>query len=247
MATLTVADYLARMKQAIGNADPSTGFTLLQVLNESVRALFDYTDWEWRKRPPAFCSLVANQQYVDLPSDFGSNGILQTVHSIWSPTTYVNKVSLADIARYRGQPVQNHLNYFLALATPSQVSSTVRLTVPRLEIWPTPAADIPNAFRITYKAGAIELSSNTDVPNIPAGYEQMLTHLARARIQFYEYGPTSPEAAAELSLADREFANLSAADGNQEEDAGPIRGGAAAPYLNGNSYPFRPFSTFPTR
>lgn len=248
MATLTVADYVLRMKQAIGNQNPSTGFTLLDVLNETVRYLFDYADWSWRYRPPTYCSLVNAQEYCTLPSDFGANGELLSVHSIWSPVTFVNKVSLPDIARMRGQPIQNHLNYYVAVAYPTQGSQLVRPGTPRLEIWPTPGADVSNAFRITYKAGAIELTDNAHVPNIPSSYEQALTHLARARAMVYETGADNPKATAELVLAKDDLNRLMESDGMQESDSGVMSGGAAQMYRNPkrNDY-LRPFSTFPTR
>lgn len=245
---LTVAQYTARIEHAIGNESPATGFSTLEILNEALRALFGYADWSWRLRSPALLSLVASQEYVALPSDFGTSGELLSIHSVWSPVSVVSKVSLADIATMRGMPLNNTFQYYVALSNPTQTSASVRPGTPRLEIWPTPGSNVSNAFRITYKSGPVDLSLTTDVPNIPREYENVLTLLARAYAMRYEYGSDAQETLAELASAEKEIRRLMEMDGMIESEAGPLTGGAAANYLptRGN-YPFRPFSTYTPR
>lgn len=233
------------MKHAIGNSDPSTGFSLLEILNEAVRYLFEYHNWNWRLRPPALLDLVASQEYVSLPTGFGSAGELLTVHSIWAPVTFVHKVGLDDIARMRGMPIQNHLNFYVAVASPDQVTTGLRPPGPRLEIWPTPAASVTSAFRITYRAGPATLSTSGQVPNIPQEYEAALTLIARAKTMLYEISAASPDALAELALAKDELARLMEADGSLEPDAGRMTGGAASLYGTDRNDLIRPFTTFP--
>lgn len=243
---LTVAEYSARMKQAIGNADPSTGFTLLEVLNEALRFVFDYHDWNWRLRPPALVNLVANIAYVALPSDFGSTGELLGVHSVWTPAAAVTKGDLSDIARLRGAPAQNTLNFTVAVVYPGQSSVSVKPAVPRLEIAPTPTASVSNAFRVTYRSGAVDLTASTNVPNVPPEFESALTHIARAQIMFYELGATSADAQAEFNMGTALLNDLKESDGMHDADAGVVHGGAARQYLPGFTDASRPFNSFPT-
>src|ERR1017187_2515887 len=118
MATpLTVADYEARMLQAVGNpAALSTGIVLIDVLNEALQYVFTYDNWTWRARSPVLLDLVVNQSYVSLPADFGTGGELDSIASIWSPLTFVHMCGLAEIAKYRGLPTQNYLQFYLAIS-----------------------------------------------------------------------------------------------------------------------------------
>ncbi len=248
MATLTVADYLLRMKQAIGNANPSTGFTLLDVLNEAVQYVFTYNNWSWRERPPALCNLVATQTYVSLPSDFGNGGELDAVASIWSPITVVHITSVAEIARLRGLPLYNSLEFYVAVSFPTQASVTTAPPQPQLEVWPTPQASITGAFRIVYRAGYVTLTSNTQVPNVPPEFTAALTLTARAMTLRYESGSDNPQALAEFAAANAELDRLKDNDGLSQSDMGHISPGAAAAFLpQRNPGWWRPFTTIPVR
>lgn len=242
---LTVSEYKSRMKHALGNAEPSTGFSFLEVLNEALRYVFGYANWNWKLRPPALLDLVEDQEYVSLPSDFGSGGELLTVHSVWAPVTFVSKVGLDDIARLRGTPVASYMSFYVAVASPNQTTTAVRPAGPRLEIWPTPADDVSDAFRITYRAGPATLTSDSQIPNIPQEFESALTLVARARIMLYEIGSNSPDAVAEFAAAKDELARLMESDGSMEPDAGRMNGGLAAMYACGGG-DATPFSSFPT-
>jgi hypothetical protein len=231
----TVADYQAAMLHAIGNSQPATGITTLEILNDAVRELFTFSEWSWRRRPPATLNLVASQSYVSLPADFGE---LETVHWTTSPLVAVNKVGLDDIARLRGGVITDSYARYVAVSWPSQTTSSVRPAQARLEIWPTPTATAAAAIRIVYKAGAIDLVNAGDVPNIPKEYESALLMLARGKLKFHELDGDAVEYQAGLAALQK----LQEYDGLQERDAGAITGGAVADLACGQGT-WRPFST----
>lgn len=239
---LTTADYTARMKQAIGNADPSTGIVLLDVLNEAVQYIFTYSNWSWRQRSPLLLNLVSGQSFVSLPPDFGTAGEIDGVASLWSPLSFVFLTGLNEIARYRGLPMQNFLTYYLALSFPTQASAGVAPAQPVLEIWPTPQSNVTGAFRVIYRAGAVLLAGDTDIPNLPLEFTTALTLTARAKIMQYELGAEVPETLAATAAANAELDRMMANDGLSQSDAGHISAGAAAQYLDqGKPSFFRPF------
>lgn len=243
---LTVAEYKARMKQSIGNAEPSTGFAFVEVLNESLRFVFDYHDWLWRTRAPYLVSLTASQSYVTLPSDFGTAGELLSVHGV-SPSLRVSKGSLADVADARGMVTQDYFSYLVAVSYPAQTTVASRPGAARLEIVPTPTATLANAFRIVYRAGPTDLTNTTDVPNIPAEYEAALTRIACGNMMLYELGAASPDANAMFNSGVALLNNLMESDGLHDPDEGMIRHGAVRQFARGHGgEDARPFSTFPT-
>lgn len=239
---LTVAEYTARMQHAIGNSSPATGFSLLEVLNEALRHLFTYADWTWKHRAPALLTITQNVSFVPLPSDFGTSGELLSVHSVWSPEVFVEKVSLGDIADLRGSIATTYTKFYVAVSYPTQTAATSRPGAARLEIWPTPAETITSAFRVNYKSGPVDLTGNTDVPNVPREYEAALTLLARAMILRYEAGADSPAYLSEMKAATDELERLREADGAVDPDAGALSPGAAAAFIPARGkFPFRPF------
>lgn len=221
MATLTVADYIARMMHASKGAGTTDGVIMLDLLNEALTDLFNFHDWSWRKRPDTTLSFVADQSYVALPADFGE-GELFSVHSNSSATLGVVKVSLAELAAMRSVGTWASSNYYVALAYPIQASASVAPGAARLEIWPTPTDSTADAIRVTYKAGPIELGKNSDVPNIPRSFQAALSSLARGKVREYERGDFS-----ETNAGIARLQKLVENDGLREADVGRITGGAA--------------------
>ena len=245
---LAASDYLARMQQAIGNADPSTGFTLLDILNESMQHLFTANAWSWRQRDPILMDLVANQSFVLLPPDFGTGGQLDSIEGLWSPLNFVFLTGLNEIARYRGLPLQNFLTYYMALGFPTQANQGVAPAQPVLEIWPTPTSSVTGAFRVVYRSGYVILTDPSQVPNIPPEFSTALTLVARAKTLQYETGSDNPTAIAEWQAASAEIERMKEMDGMSQSDAGHLSPGAASRFMHrrGPGW-FRPFGAWPIR
>ncbi len=220
---LTVSQYKARMKQAIGNADPATGFTLLEILNESLRDVYGYAEWSWKTGAPASIDFVANTAYAALPTDFGT-GQLLSVHSPLVPIYRVIKTTLDDIAAKRGLIVSMPMTTYVAVSWPSQLNSVLAPGQARLEIWPTPSTSRTGAITITYRRGPATLTSDSQVPNIPVNFESALTSWARAQTMLRELGASDQGAVAEYNFAKSQLDSLKEQDGAQDSDLGLIQG-----------------------
>lgn len=236
----TVANYKAMMRHAIGGASPASGVDLLEVLNDALRELYVFHDWEFTRRlKTTGINFVSGQAYVTLPTDFGT---LVSIDTTVNDIITVTKTSLAEVERLRSTIYSGTYDFFVALSFPTQTSVTTRPGVPRLEIWPTPATSISDAIRIQYLATAVDLSADTDVPNIPKEFESALATLARGKIKFLEFDGDTTEYNAAIAM----MTKLKESDGASEQEVGGITGGAAEPFA-ANAGTLRPFDRFSIR
>lgn len=221
---MTVASYKNHMIHAIGG-NPDTRISLLQVLNEAVRYLFDQHEWNFRARPILETTVAAvdpptnpvtYNNYIDLPADFGE------ILSAHYGTRQVKFTSLEDIAHRRTNTLipPPLAAVYVALSFPGQSDVNSLQGSPRLEIFPAP--DSAATFALEYRAGAIQLVNDTDVPNIPPSFERALALLARAFICDYE----EQESTNEWAEAEKELEKLKAHDGLIQSNMGPSLGGA---------------------
>lgn len=182
--------------------------------------------------PAAFLS------YVTLPAD---------VAEITAITTKNNAIAnvlictLEEIAYRRGSPnaIAYDGLYRACLSFPTQADTTHTMPQPQLEIWPTPTASSPlGDLSLTYRGGAVQLVNQTDVPNIPAKLERLITLTARLFVLGYEEGQLQED-----KLWQNEFAAMKAADGRQELTIGQLKGGAVQGM---NPVQIREFRNIPT-
>jgi|WetSurMetagenome_2_1015567.scaffolds.fasta_scaffold23471_3 hypothetical protein len=165
------------------------------------------------------------EQHIDLPDDFGE---LLSVCTKNNAIANIINTGLPEIAWRRGTPnaVAYDGLYRCALSFPGQTSGAYTMPIPRLEIWPRPAASNSlGDLTLTYRARGIPLDNGTassyTVPNIPDTHERLLCLLVRLFAQGYE-----EEVVQEDPLVQAEVAMLLEADGRQDMDQGPIKGGA---------------------
>jgi hypothetical protein len=230
----TVQQYKALMRHAIGNVEPASGVDLLEVLNDALRELYAFHDWEFARRlQTTGLNLVSGQSYITLPSDFGT---LKSIDTTVNDIITVSKVSLEELERLRSTIYSGTFDFFVALAFPSQTSASVRPATPQLQIWPTPTSNISNAMRIQYIAKAVDLSADTDVPNIPKEFESALATLARGKLMMWERDGDINEYQSAIAM----LTKMKEADGSSEDEVGTITGGAAEPFLQ-QATQVRPF------
>lgn len=126
----------------------------------------------------------------------------------------------------------------------SQRNTTVDITQrppgPSLEIWPTPgtATQGGQGLILNYRAGAIDATVTTQIPNIRPEYEHLLEMLCRDFIQAYE----EDKAFSQNPDTAQEFERLKELDGRYQAEAGMIRNGAVRGPRRGV---FRPFNSIP--
>lgn len=213
---MTVANYKAQMKHAIGG-EPDSRVDLLQVLNDALRYLYNQHAWSFRERPILTVTTTPDQNYVELPEDFGE------LISVQFATRNVSLTSLTDIAHRRANtllpPPQSAV--YVALSFPAQVDVTSSQPLPRLEIFP----DVISAddYDIEYRGGPIALTEDSDVPNIPPDYERVLTLLARS----FTCDIEEQDSTVEWDKANVEIERLKDHDALTQSNMGQMQGGAA--------------------
>ena len=101
----------------------------------------------------------------------------------------------------------------------------------RMELWPTPVANVTAGLIGRYRRLLPALSADTDVPDMPQPWHVALKHLVRALAVSTEDEQDGPDWARFNELLPK----LIDMDGTQQDSLGPIRGGVGQPRDNYNS------------
>jgi len=185
---LTLAAYKLDAQHAIA-LDAATlapgdtaAFNAQQIVNEAGRMLYSARPWKFRETASADLDLTISQSYVAMPSGFRQ---LRSV-SYNSLTIGIELVDFATILDLRARNTgPTGFQYWAALVHPRRAAAGTPPTPPRLEIYPTPTATVTGALTISYRAGWTELTSDTDVPDIPLYCETLLRKFVRAVAEGY--------------------------------------------------------------
>lgn len=185
MARRTLAEYKDAVTHLLGN-EPSTGVTSLQIVNDAVKDLCACHGWRWRNGGPYTLSLVADQAYVELPADFGE------MNSIFYPGTLIRAMvptTMAHVERLRAQAVISPQYQYWYAVNVGQIDDSAPeegLSIPVLELYPTPSESVADALSITYFRDVPELADDADVPMIPSWLDACLFHLVRHKAAVIE-------------------------------------------------------------
>lgn len=220
---LTVTRHLELMGHALGKTAQSR-HRLIESLNNAGVRLFNEHSWNWRLRGPVQVPVVAGQQWIDLPADFGHHISVYVDNT--NPSVGFRKVivtSLEHLTELREQSVGRDLgDMFVA---PGLWGGSGE-ALPRWLVWPTPAVSGQPTLSLIYRAKwkALTEGDPEAVPNIPEFAERALMLAARAEAQLVEF--QDPQSADEIAYRE-EIDRLKAEDGRERAAIGlPIRGGA---------------------
>lgn len=225
---LTLADYKAHIKHALGGGDPAVIVTDADTtkklyVNEAGRLLVSAREWKFLERPSTTVNYTSGVSYVALPSD------CRKVISVRPKRGYFTDVRMTTfeaIDRMRSIVNTSVGITYLAVSHPTQTSASASPGAPRLEIYPTPSSSITDALTVRYAAGWTELSSDTDVANIPVWAEGLLVLLCRAIAKGYEEESLNERVAA--VLAGPVFSAVVDQDGMIQQDYGVLGIGQVA-------------------
>lgn len=219
----TAGDYISLAKHGIGFT-PDSRLNLWDLLNDAGRDLYALHEWWFRHRDGAL-SLVADQDYIDLPETWG--GLIGASMTEGGAFSSLECVTLAEIVRLRnnnaGAGVASGCLYAYFGAAEGQV---VVEDVPhaRAMLYPTPATSEAGAISVSFLGLWKEIDEDDDnaVPNIPASHENLLVNLHRAHAISLE-NQSDPH---ENAGVKQQLAILIPENGRRQRTAGRLGGGA---------------------
>lgn len=221
---LTLSDLQSEVRHALGGGEPSSERTSTQIVNEAGNYLFTMHQWNFRNRPQLTITIPADQDYVELPHDFGT---CVTTPRIDGLTTDFAFTSHSYLMLLRDQSLlPEGFDVFGAIVYPASPAPGVAMPRPRIELHPTSSSD--GTLRISYRARWIPLTQDNDVANVPEYAEGVLRECVRAVAQGYEDD--------DIATKDQRLAMVAAGpcfmaarseDAHAQSDVGVVRNGQA--------------------
>lgn len=207
------------MRHALGKL-PSPGHDIYESFNAAGNRLFDEFNWEWLTEGPVSLPVVAGQDYLDLPRDFGQ------LLDVWVPNTgtftQIEVVDRSAIAAMRAASSIASALGTLRICFNANARSRQGPSVPRALIYPTPETAGSPTLQLMYVRGWewVGPQDNDRVPNVPANFEHCLDLCARATACLIENQVATVEEAAYQKIVN----GLKEADTRQPSE-GFVRGG----------------------
>lgn len=180
-ARRTFADYKTQVLHALGNPDEADlDITAASIVNDALEHIAAMHEWNWLTTGQVSLDITADQDYVELPADFGALVALEHSEG-WArsmiPTTW------QDLLRMRQDVIHDWTwSYWYVINTGNVEvgQEDAGLTLATLNLYPTPADDFPGALSMVYRRFLRRLKDDTDRPQWPAYMDRPLSLLARA-------------------------------------------------------------------
>lgn len=146
------------------------------LVNDAGQYLVTLHDWPFLERSSVLLDLVGGQDHINLPPGLTQIDALEVVTTV---TTSLVQTTLAVINRLRSDELTSPGAYHWAVEWPGQYVSTEAVPGPRLALWPTPADDEAEAFRLTWSGGWRTLTQPDEVHTLPPAMEILLVEVIR--------------------------------------------------------------------
>lgn len=222
------AAYKRDVLHALGNPDEDDlDISAGEIVNDALLQLVSMHPWRWLQTGEETLSLTEDQNYIELPSDFGTLVSIEYDEN-WSTTMI--ETTWADLQRMRTGPIREwSRSYWFVIVTGIHADydgegeeGQAGLAVPRLEIYPTPAEDATDEIRIVYYRFLKRLEHDDEVPAWPDYMDRPLSLLARhMSVVDYDDAGNSPYGQHLQAL----MPDLMARDGMTASSFGVPRGG----------------------
>lgn len=218
--------------KALGNhirlalGDLPRHLSVTEIVNDAGRVLEAAHTWEWLSRRSTTISTVADQPYVDAPSDFRSIIEMYPTNSL---TNQVQWTTLHEILRLRSTVVGSYTGYWAAANHRAVANAAPQLI---FELWPTPNTSAADYFTIMYQGKWTEVSSDNDWAAIPDYMNPLFADLVRRVARAWEEEDTAGlmervESLKQSSL----WVTAMQTDGLNQPTLGTTKGGAASDAL----------------
>lgn len=223
---LTVTQLASMVEQKLGGDVPAAlamGQTapldVLWIANRAGEVLYNAHEWSFRLAPPVTIDFAASQEYVDLPSDFGSlegYSVSDQINGSFRFTSY------KDWLEHKSTQTPQR-DYFGVILYPGQSAATDDFDAPRLYLTPTPDAAISPAMELIFTRNWTQLADATSKPNLPSWTEMLYVELVREMAQGF-VADRMEEAVAKV-LGGPTFLSAREKDGMIQPDLGYLTGG----------------------
>lgn len=177
----TFASYKTQVLHALGNPDTSDlSISAGDIVNDALEHIAAMHEWRWKSTGEQQLDLTADQDYVELPADYGE---LIAIEHDESWTDQMIPVSWQTLLWFRQHPIRSWTSGFFYVINTGNVelgSEEVGLTLPTINLYPTPSASQTGAIKIVYRRFLRRLVDTDDRPQWPAYMDRPLSLLARA-------------------------------------------------------------------
>jgi len=177
----TFASYKAQVLHAIGNPDVADlDISAGDIVNDALEHIATMNDWQWTSTGENELDITADQDYVELPADFGTLIALEHDES-W--TDQMIPVSWQTLLWFRQHPVRSWTSGFFYVINTGNVElgqEDAGLSLPTLALYPTPAETQVGGLKIVYRRFLRRLVNDADRPQWPAYMDRPASLLARA-------------------------------------------------------------------
>jgi len=171
--TITLAQAQAFVsKVAGGNPELVAANTLINMAGELLTSM---QPWTWLRRPIAGLNFVASQEWVALPEDFGELVALDRDNlDGWE------WVGLDDLLEMRYGRQSIAAGYAGAVVTALPPVGSTAPDAARIEIFPTPAANVTGALRLAYRARWTPPATESHALKIPGFVDLLYFEILRS-------------------------------------------------------------------
>jgi hypothetical protein len=175
--TLTLETLKAEVQHALGG-EPAAPHTTENMVNRAGTHLFTMHEWRFATRDPYTLKFVADEPRVELPEDFGRALRVRSNGSQWIKIVGVPELSLRAIENYESSALAA---YYGTIIYPVTEEDT-----PHIYVTPTPTSADSDVARLWYRAGWIDLYTDTARAGIPTQVELLLIDLVREVAKGYD-------------------------------------------------------------
>ncbi len=176
----TFSDYRSIVLHALGNpAEADLDVTPGDIVNDALEHIAAIHEWNWLSTGETALDITGGQDYVELPADFGAVVALQHDES-W--TNQMIPVTWQTLLWFRQHPITSWTTGFFYTVNTGNVETgeeDAGLSLPTLNLYPTPSEDQADAIKLVYRRFLRRLVNDDDRPQWPAYMDRLLTLLAR--------------------------------------------------------------------
>lgn len=178
--TLTVANCADYVQLTLGGP-AAAALPTLTLVNLAGRHMVGMSQWRWLMRGPTPIGTVNGQEYVELPTDYGTMIEMAGSVNIWD----IVWVGLGEITSLRAHYPQNAVYGPYRGAVSLAPASGSTLPRWRVELYPTPNSTNATAFSLAYRAQWEEITQDTSYLPIPLYCETLFIRILQSFARGY--------------------------------------------------------------